>query len=206
MQTFVCYHSHVKTMADLDNARLGKQRLETLQILRALRGETDAYANHPAVRMWEGYEPALVLYGLFVCHEWRIVRGHKDALWGDLAKLAKEYGMLDIEPELSKTGRAVGVLPGQEVEPPPWLGDKWVLRSHRSNLLRKAPHIYRAKYDGTPENMPYLWPELNHKGPGGYWLHISKPDLARLETGERVLPQGLEIGTAGYVGLTPEEN
>src|SRR5690349_458766 len=93
MQTFVMYFSHPKTMADLDNARLGKQRLETLQILRALRGESDS-SNHPAVRMWEGYEPALVLYGLFVCHEWRIVRKFNDSIWGDLANMAIEYNML----------------------------------------------------------------------------------------------------------------
>lgn len=191
MQTFMCYHSHPKTMADLDDARLGKQRLETLQILRALRGEQDGYTNHPAVRMWEGYEPALVLYGLFVCHEWRIVRGFNDTVWGDLARYAKECGMLDIEPELSKTARAVGVLEGQEVEQPPWLRDKWVLRSHRSNLMRKAPHIYAEKYDGTPENMPYLWPVIDHFEGHGYDLRLSKPDLARLETGERILPEGL---------------
>lgn len=177
MQTFVTYFSHPKTMADLDNARLGKQRLETLQILRTLQGEEDTshYNNHPAVRMWEGYEPALVLYGLFVCHEWRIVRKHSDTIWGDLAERAKGYGMLGRPPEI-------------EVEQPPWLRDKWVIRSHRSNLMRKAPHIYAKKYAGTPENMPYLWPVLDHKEPEGYKLRISKPDMARLNSGERTLP------------------
>jgi hypothetical protein len=75
-----------------------------------------------------------------------------------------------------------------EVEPPPWIRDKWVLRSHRSNLMRKAPHIYGDKYDGTPENMPYLWPVIDHMKPDGYYLRLSKPDMARLATGERVLP------------------
>lgn len=204
MQTFVTYFSHSKTMADLDQARLGKQRLETLQILKVLRGEAEGYTNHQAVRMWEGYEPALVLYGLFVCHEWRIVRGNADKTWGDLAAFAKEYGMLDIEPELSKTGRAVGVLEGQEIEQPPWLTDRWVLRSHRSNLMRKAPHYYADKYEGTPENMPYLWPVLDHAADSGYWLTLSKPDLARLESGERELPDGL-FEDAGLVFPTPEE-
>lgn len=193
MITFCTYMTHPRTMADLDKARLNKQRLETLQILRALRGEIDAWQTHPAVQMWAGYEPALVLYGLFVCHEWRIVRGFDDNIWGDLAKYAKEYGMLDIEPELSKKGRAIGVLPGQEVENPPWLTDKWVLRSHRSRLMAKAEHIYGQKYDGTPWNMPYLWPVIDSSRPDRYTLRVTRADLARLDSGERELPEGLSI-------------
>ncbi|MBK8246369.1 MAG: MSMEG_6728 family protein [Gemmatimonadetes bacterium] len=180
---------HPKTMADLDDARLGKQRLETLQILRTLNGDTDGYANHPAVQMWAGYEPALILYGLFVCHEWRIVRGRSDKLWGDFAQMAHECGMLDVEKRFNKEGKVSAVyMDGTTPEDPPWLKDRWVLRSHRSNLMRKAPHIYGDKYDGTPENMPYLWPVIDPMKTEGYYLRLSKPDMARLATGERVLP------------------
>lgn len=40
MQTFLPYPSIIKSLRCLDNKRLGKQRVETLQILRALRGIT----------------------------------------------------------------------------------------------------------------------------------------------------------------------
>src|SRR5438128_759034 len=152
MQTFVTYHSHVKTFRDLDTARLGKQRVEAKQILMALRGETSSsWNNHPAVQMWAGYEPALVWYGLLCCHEWRIVRGFNDKLWGDFALYAKGCGMLVTDD----AAHAINECP---VEQPPWLADKWVLRSHRSRLVQKAEHIYADKYPGTPEDMPYLWP------------------------------------------------
>ena len=59
MQTFLPYKSFRKTALCLDNKRLGKQRVETLQILRALTGyynQSGAWLNHPAVKMWRGYE------------------------------------------------------------------------------------------------------------------------------------------------------
>lgn len=175
MQTFTCYFDHRRTAADLDTARLGKQRVEVIQILEALRGDTDVYANHPAVRMWEGYEPALLLYGLAICYEWRVKRGYSDNVWHQLEEMSPTYW----------DGRHP--LENERYNAPPWARDTWVLRSHRSNLMRKVPHIYGPKYDGTPENMPYLWPVIDPMKPEGYYLRLSKPDLARLQSGERSL-------------------
>ena len=60
MQTFLPYPDDRASAADLDDRRLGKQRVETLQILRALTWRTYGWQNHPAVRMWRGFVPALV--------------------------------------------------------------------------------------------------------------------------------------------------
>jgi hypothetical protein len=180
MQTFLCYLRHSRTMADLDDARLNKQCVETLQILRVLRGEQDGYSNHPAVRMWEGYEPALLVYGLCACYEWRVKRKHSTTIWGQLAEIAGDYwDPANLEGDIS------------DYEPPPWMKDVWILRSHRSNLIRKAPHIYGPKYEGTPENMPYLWPAWDDDVDKGYRLVLSRADRERVETGERNLPDTL---------------
>jgi len=57
MQTFMPYGSQYdQTAKCLDVKRLGKQRVETYQILKALLGESKGWRNHPATRMWEGYE------------------------------------------------------------------------------------------------------------------------------------------------------
>lgn len=77
MNTLLPYRDFTQSAACLDRQRLGKQRVEVLQILRALNGETTAWRNHPAVRMWEGHVPSLVCYGVAVCREW-IGRGYKD--------------------------------------------------------------------------------------------------------------------------------
>ena len=55
----------------LDSPRLGKQRVETLQILRAIELPDYGWANHPAVLMWRGRTPALVAYGLAMARIWR---------------------------------------------------------------------------------------------------------------------------------------
>ena len=61
----------------LDRRRLGKQRVEALQVLRGLTVPGYGWRRHPAVRMWIGYEEALVRYGLEVCRVWRD-QGHQD--------------------------------------------------------------------------------------------------------------------------------
>lgn len=67
----------------LDNKRLGKQRVEAFQIwntLQFLRLHPDGidpltkrrrgWTNHPAVRMWRGFEDALAVYIVIACHVW----------------------------------------------------------------------------------------------------------------------------------------
>ena len=58
MQTFLPYPDLRASCVVLDDRRLGKQRVETFQILRALTWPEYAWKNHPAVRMWRGFLPA----------------------------------------------------------------------------------------------------------------------------------------------------
>src|ERR1700712_4272615 len=60
VQTFLPYPDFVDALAVLDSPRLGKQRVETLQILRALVFPEYGWRNHPAVRMWPGPLASLV--------------------------------------------------------------------------------------------------------------------------------------------------
>lgn len=173
MHTFVPSIGYARCASELDLARLNKQRIETIQILDSIVNGT-GYVNHPVNRMWIGYEDSLVMYGLSICHEWRIVRGHSDSTWGDLAEWMKELEM-----------------GSEEAEKPPWVGDLWVHRSHRSNLIRKAPHIYGPKFPNTIEDMPYLWPHNDHRADNGYVLMISRADVERLDSGERFMPAEL---------------
>ena len=58
MQTFMPYPDFVKSVQVLDYRRLGKQRVETYQVLNVLleRTHTKGWRNHPFTRMWSGYE------------------------------------------------------------------------------------------------------------------------------------------------------
>lgn len=78
MQTFLPYADFAASAAVLDKPRLGKQRVEALQVLRALTYPTYGWKRHPAVRMWAGFERGVAAYGLAVCvhvsHQAALVR------------------------------------------------------------------------------------------------------------------------------------
>ncbi|SDQ36022.1 MSMEG_6728 family protein [Arthrobacter crystallopoietes] len=139
MQTFLPFPDFAASAAVLDGPRLGKQRVETLQILRALTVPDYGWQRHPAVRMWMGHVPALVRYGLAMTDEW-LARGHADATRGSILEFAPE---------------AESAMP----MPPPWLGDEDFHRAHRSNLVQKDPVFYGPRFPGTADALPYIWPE-----------------------------------------------
>ena len=57
MQTFLPYKDFSRSAKVLDRQRLGKQRVEGLQILQCLLGIGSLrWKNHPAVKMWKGAE------------------------------------------------------------------------------------------------------------------------------------------------------
>ena len=79
MQTFVPYTTFAQSLNCLDYKRLGKQRVETKQLLNALAGLTKGWVNHPAAKMWRGHEAALASYGRVCCALW-IDRGYKEGI------------------------------------------------------------------------------------------------------------------------------
>lgn len=145
MQTFLPYPDFAATAAVLDPRRLGKQRVEALQVLRAITVPGYGWRHHPAATMWAGYEEALVRYGLEICDAWR-AGGRADSVAGTL------------RAELGRVARGQADLSSAR-ELPPWLGWEPLHRSHRSALLRKDPGYYRPRFGGDlPDDLPYVWP------------------------------------------------
>lgn len=134
MQTFLPYQSFSESAACLDRQRLGKQRVEVLQILRAIHGETTGWRNHPCSLMWRDYVDSLVAYGISICNEWTS-RGYADGC------------KLKIEQYLRNPYTVT----------PPWLTPDFCL-AHQSNLLRKDPAHYSQFNWDVPDNLPYIWP------------------------------------------------
>ena len=147
MQTFLPYADFAASAAALDDRRLGKQRVETLQVLRALTRETYGWKHHPAVKMWVGYEPALAAYGVAVCAEW-VARGHADSCAATMVQDLATAGLPAPRPQ--------GHLP--DVAVPPWLGDERLHRSHQASLVRKDPAFYAPLFPGVDPELPYFWP------------------------------------------------
>jgi hypothetical protein len=139
MQTFLPYADFDKSAACLDTKRLGKQRVETKQILNALLGKSKGWVNHPATKMWRGHEIALAVYGIAICEEWR-KRGYKDNLLPFFEAFLKEEG--------NKRTK----------KPPSWLGREDVHASHRANLIRKDYDFYVFCGWKDDSTLPYVWP------------------------------------------------
>lgn len=129
VQTFLPFPDFEASARCLDTKRLGKQRVECLQLLRG------QWSRHPASRMWRGHEYWLGRYAAAVCEEWRR-RGYRDSC---LEKVMSEQRKFD------------------DTGPPPWLGDEAFHRAHRSKLKSKNPNHYESLE--APEGLEYVWPK-----------------------------------------------
>jgi hypothetical protein len=143
VQTFLPYPDFARSAAVLDTRRLGKQRVEALQVLRGLIVPGYGWRHHPAVKMWANRTEALVRYGLEMCAAWTD-RGFADTV---RSTLLEHQGMPRSQAELA----AAGALPV-------WLGREDLHASHRSALLRKDPDYYAAVFTDVPDDLPYVWP------------------------------------------------
>ena len=161
MQTFLPYPDLLKSLMVLDYRRLGKQRVETKQLLKSMayagyattetvnlknlfvntewENKIDeifgvnykGWANHPARIMWQRNPGALAVYHDLSIIAW-VRRGYKNSML-----------------PLSVAGKH---------RLPEWFGNEEFHASHRSNLLRKDP-VWYGNYEWTESpDMEYVWP------------------------------------------------
>lgn len=147
MQTFVPYPDFAESASVLDNKRLNKQLLEGRQIYKILSSKKNkgAWVNHPAVRMWRGYDNALFEYLRVVKDEciYRNIQTEKN--WNALVEMYKWNWER-----------------GDSIIMPPWWGDERIHQSHRNNLYIKDPEYYAEFVDDNRitccDRCNYFWP------------------------------------------------
>ncbi|MGY1814306.1 MSMEG_6728 family protein [Blastococcus sp. SYSU D00820] len=204
MQTFLPVADFAESARFLDSPRLGKQRVETLQVLRALELPDYGWVSHPVVRMWRGRTAGLVGYGLAMVRVWR-ERGFADSTYTQIAEFAPDVAEAPQE-ELAR----LGLLPS-------WLGDPALHLSHRSNLIAKDPEYYRPRFTEVfgpePDDLPYLWPEPDDvpppPEPEGVRVWVVRP-RAHGELGACLAAGVVGLGTQSGIdvdatGLSPAE-
>lgn len=137
MQTFLPYPDFSHSAAVLDNKRLQKQIVECKQIYLALTEPDYGWKNHPAVKMWAGYEECLCQYAVYCILEWHKRRGYAHSL---IFFFINRMGCI------------------RTFEYPKWLGLESFHLSHRSNLLRKDYDYYHPLFGDISPDIPYFWP------------------------------------------------
>jgi hypothetical protein len=139
VQTFLPLPNPKDTAKILDRNRLGKQRVECVQIARTLFNISEGWKTHPAVKMWKGYESYLVkVYFYEIMNEW-IERGYKNE------KCEEHYNVF------------LNIIGNSTIVEPNWINDDFC-KSHQSNLVRKKPEYYRKFFPDVPDNLKYVWP------------------------------------------------
>ena len=140
MQTFITDFDLEKSAKNLDNKRLGKQRIEAIQIAKILiEGENYRWKNHPAVLMWKGYEAFLVKkYIKAILKEWN----------------SREFSNTKSLKDYRRLYRLVFHM---EIIKPDWITAE-LIKSHRSKLIQKHPDYYKKIWPDIPDNLEYIWP------------------------------------------------
>lgn len=134
MQTFLPLANFYETAKCLDYRRLGKQRVEAMQLINIIEGKSKskAWKNHPCALMWSDYVNCLKVYHDTIIKEW-IRRGYKNNM--------KLYNLpLD-----------------SDVYFPRWFGREDFHSRHRAALLAKNPEWY-GQFGWTEEpKIDYIW-------------------------------------------------
>lgn len=147
MITFLPENEFLLCAKCLDDKRLGKQRVEAMQLVNALNNPLNKWRNHPACLMWKHYEKALMVYTNAMIYEWKN-RGFVNTMeYYDVKNLTQE----DI---------------------PFWINNDEFHASHQSILLQKKYEHYKQfehwthfAYDA------YIWPVRSKQ-----FLHYRKID------------------------------
>ena len=171
MQSFLPFANFTESARVLDNKRLGKQRVEGLQILKALdKGPWGCWACHQKVTHFNEYKTG---YHCYHCEAplkrtaWYnhpavlMWKSYENALVLYVEEICREWvrrGFKDTVAEKVQEFRK-----GNICLLPDWFGDKAFHLSHQSNLLRKDPEHYGQYFTGVPNDLPYVWPVRKNK-------------------------------------------
>lgn len=145
MQVFVPFSKPMACAMVLDSRRLNKQVIECRQILAAIWGESNAWKNHPCVKMYREHEQWLEYYmNCLDCAREARALHHEDVDEGlELLELAEEW---------SHKAEAIT---------PDFLTEEFC-EQHRRRLYTKNNEVYNQfkKYGPSYENWYFVDGEL----------------------------------------------
>jgi hypothetical protein len=176
MITLVPYPSFEQSARTLDWQDLSQQRIDALEILRALLAPPEGWVDHPAITMWEQHGLALVCYTLTICDEWAARTWLSETGYSRVEDPVRDTVIELVAERFGCSQEAVETLAAYEALTNPelvartgaslpwWVGHQPVHASHRSLLLRRNPVWYQQHGWGEPDGLPLLWPSATQPG------------------------------------------
>lgn len=172
MQTFLPYPDFSASARVLDDKRLGKQRVECLQILKALqpaepckkcKGTGVLSVGWTSESVRQSYQCPACMGAGSKPRAWanhpatRMWRGYTNTLINYCWDMCDEWKRRGFDDSVAQTV-AHYVQHGERSLVPPWLGDERLHASHRAALLYKLPsHYSQFNWNETPKQ-DYYWP------------------------------------------------
>lgn len=185
MQTFLPYADFAKSAASLDMMRLGKQRVETYQILQKLVNErlvTGEKVNSGRVRRINLSEPGTPESEIEWAEEPILVKVEWDE--ADWRREPITTSGWDHHPaKVMWEGHELALLAYQEA-----VCNEWVARGYRDGTLHKSkvlmePHVARLKANGADAMPPWLGLQAFHDSHKSNLLR-KDPDFYSAEFGD----------------------
>ena len=146
VNTFIIVPDIVKTAQLLDTKRLGKQRIEALEIINCLEefdktGKiTSKWGNHPVVKCWMGFTNHLKVYYNIILREW-INRGYNNNM--EFYQIENE-NLYHIVPCNFHNNSIVFCGTYNYYSFPFWVAFYPFYMSHQASLCRKYPKYYSS--------------------------------------------------------------
>lgn len=181
MQTFLPFSDFKKSAESLDYRRLGKQRVECLQILAALAdGPYQKKLMVPQQGPYGIWQSAPECeYKSFIKDDGQYPFGHvyrktpwynhpAAQMWKNYETYLVIYGRIFCKEWVSRGYKdtcydKINAFYDKfkiSVDRPTWLGNENLHLSHKSNLIRKDAVFYRKVFgDEIPNNLEYVWPK-----------------------------------------------
>ncbi len=158
MMTFLPYSDFKKCAEVLDKRRCWKQVVEASQIIDCLEGKKVGWKNHPAVKMWVGYENLLKhYYNVFLYHSLKVHKINTQMWYKDCPY---SYG---VRSQDFGDYFTINDFSSWERSKPFWMGQEPFHRAMRARLIEKDPEFYGPKFldkDKGYNDSKYWWPVM----------------------------------------------
>jgi ribosomal protein L37AE/L43A len=167
MQTFLPYSHYSLSAKVLDVKRLGKQRVEALQILQVLskgkyycpecKKTVTHFNEHKTGYHCYDCEMPLKMTAWYNHPAVQMWKGYERGLLLYLQEMCAEWVGRGYNDTCWEKAQQI-VFKNGPILLPDWIGNETFHKSHQSNLLRKNPEHYGQYFFGVPDDLPYVWP------------------------------------------------